>query len=212
MKLMLALLLAAAPPAKVDAKLVGAWGAPDLAILSLRADGTGKLEKQAVVKWTADGTTLTLTDDRDEVQALPYRLEGGKLVLTLGGQPLELQHPKPGAAMKRQAKAPQTEQERAMAYLAAQGFNPGAEMGNEQMGLSLTFSAWCTGKVKLTFEEGGFWGEGPRRGRWQVRSGRLFMSEGNVATLKPVRDFSSSEVVDGNPALKLEGKTYVSCN
>lgn len=67
--------------------LVGRWGP-----LELRADGLGALVPFMCGVWTADEKVIKLAKANGETLALPYRLEGEKLFLTLDGKdkgPLE---------------------------------------------------------------------------------------------------------------------------
>ena len=46
---------------EVDAKLVGTWLAGGTPFVTFNANGTGQMEEDKV-KWTADGSSLTVTD------------------------------------------------------------------------------------------------------------------------------------------------------
>jgi hypothetical protein len=69
-------------PANADPKsIVGAWDGPD-GTVTVRADGTARTGGQDF-KWSADASTITLSDDKNWVK-IPYKLEGDKLVLGTG--------------------------------------------------------------------------------------------------------------------------------
>ena len=71
-----------APRANNDPKsLVGVWDGPD-GTVTVRADGTSRSGGQDF-KWSADATTITLSDEKNWVK-IPYKLEDDKLVLGTG--------------------------------------------------------------------------------------------------------------------------------
>jgi hypothetical protein len=70
------------PANNTDPKsLIGTWDGPE-GTVTVRADGTSRSGGQDF-KWSADATTLTLSDDKNWVK-IPYKLEGDKLVLGSG--------------------------------------------------------------------------------------------------------------------------------
>ena len=85
--LVVSLTLSGAP--KVDAKLVGTWLAGGAPFVTFNGNGTGQME-EGKVKWTADGTTLTVIDEEGTPDKVTYRVEGDTLTMTMGGIPIAL--------------------------------------------------------------------------------------------------------------------------
>src|SRR5688500_4429509 len=88
MQLLLLALLAASP--KVDPAVVAAWGMNGEVLFDLRADGTGSSDGEPI-RWSADGKMLRIIDEEGEAEAVPYQLQGGKLVISLNGVSLPLE-------------------------------------------------------------------------------------------------------------------------
>ena len=171
MAALLSLTLSGAP--KLDDKLVGTWLTGSAPFVTFNANGTGTME-EGKVKWSADGKTLTVTDDGGGVDTLTYTLSGGTLTLNMGGVPMALTKAGAGVQVKKQGifsakagKGNQVSEEEAdrealaeaQAYLAKNGQagQPGAAQrplqpqaqpphaaGNDQLSQLLLSSAWCS--------------------------------------------------------------------
>ena len=97
MSLVLSLALHAAP--KVDPKLVGTWTLANEPFMTLNANGTGLMD-EGKVKWTADGSSLVVTDDEGTADKAGYKVDGDTLVMTMGGIPLTLTRAGAGVQVK----------------------------------------------------------------------------------------------------------------
>jgi hypothetical protein len=169
--LVVSLTLSGAP--KVDAKLVGTWLAGGAPFVTFNANGTGAME-EGKVKWTADGSNLTVIDDEGTADKATYKLEGDKLTMLMGGIPIALTRAGAGVAVQKQgalaAKAAKlnrgSEEDADKEALAqaqvwlqkngqAQGGQTGAPQqaapqqapraaGNDQLSRVLLSSAWCS--------------------------------------------------------------------
>ncbi len=91
----LALVLSGAP--KSDPKLVGTWLAGTAPFATFNANGTGQMDDGAI-KWTADGHTLSVTDDEGTTDRVSYQLSGDSLTVSMGGVPMTLTRAGKGAA------------------------------------------------------------------------------------------------------------------
>jgi hypothetical protein len=99
MSLVLSLALHAAP--KVDPKLVGTWTLANEPFMTLNANGTGLMD-EGKVKWTADGSSLVVTDDEGTADKAGYKVDGDTLVMTMSGIPLTLTRAGAGVQVKKQ--------------------------------------------------------------------------------------------------------------
>jgi hypothetical protein len=231
--LLLSLALCGAP--QVDAKLVGSWALAGRPFITLNADGTGAMEG-ARVKWTADGKTLVVTGEDGTPDKLSYHLEAGALSMDMGGFPLTLNRtqvgPSPKVSPPGQAVTPPA--------AAPQGApRPAA---NDPLSRLLLSSAWCSftyNKVtgassssRYQFFPNGSWNNGGRSetynsgangsvagqydsangGRWEVRSGQLWMSTPQAPVLQPVGAFSVTRNSSGYPIINANGQEFSSCN
>ena len=97
--LILSLALHAAP--KVDPKLVGTWVLANQPFMTLNANGTGLMD-EGKVKWSADGSSLVVTDDEGTADKAGYTLDGDTLVMTMGGIPITLTRAGAGVQVKKQ--------------------------------------------------------------------------------------------------------------
>ena len=213
--LALALVLAAAAPApvKIDQKLVGGWYAADVAYLNLKADGTGTLDK-VKVKWKVEDEALTLDDGTNKPDVGGYRLDGDRLVITLGGLPIELSKTRGASAPKTKAakRRPLTKDEKSLAYLKAHGFSPGEYLSADGFGQILGANPWCSADRRIEFDSGGGWSaDGERGGRWVVRRGKMFMGDG-MNPLKLVNDFAMNLGSGMGMSLHLNGTDFDVCN
>lgn len=215
MKLVLALLLAAAP-AKTDPKLVGTWLAGGVAFITFKADGTGVMEDDKV-KWSADGKTLKVTDDEGETDTATYQVTGDELVMTLGSVPLTLrragagvQVKKQGALAKRAEKAAGTDDDDAAALALAQqylqalqqqgqqgqapagGARPQAA-GSDQLSRLLLSSAWCSFRYnKVSGASSSTRVQFYANGTWSTGSRSETYSSGSAGTVAGQSDTSGN--------------------
>lgn len=97
--LILSLALHAAP--KVDQKLVGTWVLANEPFMTLNANGTGLMD-EGKLKWSADGSSLVITDDEGTADKAGYKVDGDTLVMTMGGIPLTLTRAGAGVQVKKQ--------------------------------------------------------------------------------------------------------------
>ena len=154
--LIVSIALAAAP--KVDQRLVGTWLAGNQPFITFAGNGTGTME-EGRVKWTADGASVTITDETGDVEKAGYQVDGDTMTMTVGGIPVALK--RSGVAVKKQsalaAKAAKANQGSeadadkeamalAQAWLAQNGQRPQQPRGagNDQLSQLLTSSAWCS--------------------------------------------------------------------
>ncbi len=101
MLLTLVVSLALSGSPKVDAKLVGTWLAGGTPFVTFNANGTGQME-EGKVKWTADGSNLTVIDDEGTADKATYKLAGDTLTMTMGGIPIALTRAGAGVAVQKQ--------------------------------------------------------------------------------------------------------------
>lgn len=228
--------LGAAP--KVDQRLVGTWFAGSEPFFTLAANGTGSME-DARVKWSADGKTLTVTDEDGETDRGTYVVEGDVLTLTLGGIPVQLRR----AGAKTPAASPGEEKARRKPDAPPVPQAPPTAprgAGADQLSQLLLSSAWCSfryNKVsgasstsRVQFFPDGSWAMGARgetyssgpngtvsgqtdssdRGQWQVRNNTLWLSEGG-GPVQPVEGFSVTRNSNGYPIINADGREYSSC-
>lgn len=169
LSLVVSLALCAAP--KTDPKLVGTWLAGNEPFITFAANGTGAME-EGKVKWSADGSHLTITDDEGETDKATYVVDGDAMTLTIGGFPVALKRAGAGVAVKKQsalqakaAKASKVSEEdadkeamaQAQAWLAQNGQGQQQQQqqqpprqgkpraaGTDQLSQLLTSSAWCS--------------------------------------------------------------------
>lgn len=97
--LILSLALHAAP--KVDQKLVGTWTLANEPFMTLNANGTGLMD-EGKLKWSADGSSIVITDDEGTADKAGYKVDGDTLVMTMGGIPLTLTRAGAGVQVKKQ--------------------------------------------------------------------------------------------------------------
>lgn len=97
--LVVSLTLSGAP--KLDAKLVGTWLAGGAPFVTFNANGTGAME-EGKVKWSADGSNLTVVDDEGTADKATYKIEGDKLTMMMGGIPIALTRAGGGVAVQKQ--------------------------------------------------------------------------------------------------------------
>lgn len=158
---------------KVDQRLVGTWLAGNEPFITFAANGTGTME-EGKVKWTSDGSTVTITDDTGDVEKVSYQVEGDAMTMTVGGFPVQLKRAGAGVAVKKQSalaakaakvNAQMSEEDAdkeamalAQAWLAQNGQAQGGPQqpvaqggrqqpraaGNDQLSQLLTSSAWCS--------------------------------------------------------------------
>lgn len=101
MLLTLVVSLALSGSPKVDAKLVGTWLAGGTPFVTFNANGTGQME-EGKVKWTADGSNLTVIDDEGTADKATYTVEGNSLTMNMGGIPIALTRAGAGVAVQKQ--------------------------------------------------------------------------------------------------------------
>lgn len=226
MALVVSLSLAGAP--KLDARLVGTWLAGAEPFFTLAADGSGRLD-DAKVRWTADGTTLSVVDaETGETDRGTYVVEGDRMTLTMAGLPVQLVR---AGGRKQPAKA-----EAALPAAAP----PPRAAGVDQLSQLLLSSAWCTFRYNQTtgasnssrvqFLRNGTWSLGARgetynsgangtvagqydsgdSGQWAVRNGTLWMSEGQ-GPLQPLGGFAVTRNSSGSPVITADGREYTQC-
>ena len=155
---------------KVDPRLVGTWLAGNEPFITFAGNGTGTMD-EGKVKWSADGSTVLITDDTGESEKASYRVDGDAMTMTIGGIPVQLRRAGAGAAVKKQSalqakavKAAQGSEEdadkealaQAQAWLAKNGNNvqqpqqpprgsgTAKAAGADQLSMLLTSSAWCS--------------------------------------------------------------------
>ncbi len=282
MSLVLSLALHAAP--KVDPKLVGTWTLANEPFMTLNANGTGLMD-EGKVKWSADGSSLVVTDDEGTADKAGYKVDGDTLVMTMGGIPLTLTRAGAGVQVKKQgalaakaakanavseADADKEALAEAQVWLQKNGQGqpqqPGRgalqqgqpqqprAAGNDQLSRLLLSSAWCSfqyNKVsgtssteKYRFFPNGTWNatwffdryDSEGGGRWEVRSGQLYMSRVQLAvrvrhahlievddgqltdasaespTLTLVQPFGVTQNSNGSPIINSGGKEFSMCN
>lgn len=155
---------------KVDQRLVGTWLAGNEPFITFAANGTGTMD-EGQVKWSSDGSRLTITDDEGSTDQATYVVEGEVMTLTLGGMPVQLRRAGAGAAVKKQSalsakaakanraaseeEADQEAMATAQAWLAQQpqgqarqptapGVPQAKGAGADQLSSLLLSSAWCS--------------------------------------------------------------------
>lgn len=225
MNALLALALAAAPAFAAESPLVGTWLKDGAPFAEFRADGTGRVDHDAV-RWKADGKTLVLDYGDGEIERLAYALKGDALKTVMDGETAVFTR-----AGKPAAKA------------AAKSAKPGpapAKPGGDSLSKLLLSSPWCwfyynqhagtTRTSRVVFRADGTWVSGSTSelyssgasgtgvvgsnrgdgGRWAVKGGRLLMAEGGA----PLEDagLSVSRNSNGYPILKADGKEYSQCD
>ena len=209
--LLAALILASPCPARSsDSPLVGTWTRDGAAYAEFRADGTGRVDGQAVA-WSSDGRAVTLVNQNGESERVPFRLERGALKVAIDGRP---------ATLRR-------------------GTGKASRAGKDGLSALLLSSPWCnfsynkisgaSHEERVVFRSDGTWSSGARgesyssgaygsvagqsgsasSGRWQSRGGRLLMSKGAA----PVEDtgLSVARNSNGYPILTTGGKEYSQC-
>jgi hypothetical protein len=98
--LLVAVALGGAP--KADARLVGTWLAGNEPFITLAANGTGTME-DSKVKWSTDGSTITITDEDGETDKATFQVNGDAMTLTVNGMPVALKRAGAGVAVKKQS-------------------------------------------------------------------------------------------------------------
>lgn len=233
--MLLALLVLAAAP-KVDARLVGTWHLNGQRFVKLSADGGGEMEGERIT-WRVEGKTLVIKDEDGETERLPFELKDGVLTVRSEGATLTLTK---SASVPRAAAgdlAPPAATGRPQPQPREQAPAPG---GNDQLSRLLLSSSWCWIRYasgnsytqKVRFSPNGSWQDfsesdisvnnqyaqvtaqatGNRQGggRWAVRGGQFFLSEGD-GPLEPV-PLSVSYNSNGYPLITADGREYSQCN
>lgn len=223
--LVVSVALAAGP--KADPRLVGTWLAGGEPFITLAANGTGSME-DGKVKWSTEGSTLTITDDEGETDKVSFQVSGDVLTVSLNGMPMTLT--RAGSASKKQnvqAEQPVVPQQKSAR--------------NDQLSQLLLSSAWCsfsynkisgtTTQTRVQYFANGTWSAGGQRetynsgpngtvsgqtnntngGLWEVRNGQLWGSYGS-APLQPVQPFSVTRNSNGYPIINSLGVEYSMCN
>jgi len=204
--------------------LVGIWSKDGAPYAELKADGTGTVNGESV-RWDAKGGMLYLLGASGAAGAVPYKIEKGALKTLVDGMPATLTKGKPSKGGKSAKASP------------AKDSTPA---GKDQLSKLLMSSAWCSfrynkvsgasSQSRAVFRPNGTWGSGARAesyssgaygsvagqtdssggGRWQVKQGRLLMSEG-AGALADV-GLTVSRNSNGYPILNADGKEYSQCN
>jgi hypothetical protein len=220
------LLLLASTVLAADSPLVGTWLKDGAPFAEFRADGTGRVDHDAV-RWKADGKTLTLDYGDGEVERLAYSLKGDALKTVMDGEP---------ATFTRAGKPAG----KAAAKAVAKDAPAPAKAGGDSLSKLLLSSPWCwfyynqhagtTRTERVVFRADGTWSSGASSelyssgaagtgvvgsnrgggGRWKAAGGRLLMAEGGA----PLEDagLSVTRNSNGYPILKSDGKEYSQCD
>jgi hypothetical protein len=170
--LVMVLVLAGAP--KADPKLAGRWLLEGEPFATLKADGTGVLEEDAV-RWGVEKGELVLTAD-GETERVSYTLSGDTLTLHMG-VPLTLTRAGKagkGAGKTVQASAPEPREEEDVEFAVGEA-PPSAPAkkqpaGKDALSQLLLSSAWCsfsynkvsgaTSQSRVRFLPDGSWSSG----------------------------------------------------
>jgi hypothetical protein len=230
--LLLMLVLAAAP--KVDTRLIGTWHLNGQRFVTLAANGAGEFDGERIT-WGVDGKTLVIKDEDGETERLPFEFKDGVLSVRSEGATLTLTK---NAAAPRGAESKQATVATKPAPLAREPQQ--APAGNDQLSRLLLSSNWCWVRYasgnsytqKVHFSPNGTWqdfsesdisvnnqyaqvtaqatGNQQSGGRWAVRNGQFFLSEG-TGPLEPM-PLSVSYNSNGYPLITADGREYYQCN
>ena len=217
-KLLLLIALFARPAFAAD-PLIGSWDKDGAPASVVRADHTARIGTDEV-KWVADGKILRLTYANGETETMTYAIRGNVLTVTMEGE--SEVYTRSAAKGAKTAKA------------------PAEKAGSDKLSTLLLSTPWChfrynkisgaSHQERAVFRRNGTWDSGARGetyssgangtvsgqsdsssgGRWKVKGGSLFLSEGagelEDAGLKVSRNSN------GYPILNAGGKEYSSCN
>jgi hypothetical protein len=200
-------------------------------VLELRADGSASLAGDAM-RWSAKAGVLTLGQD-----VLPYRLQDGRLWLSMGSVQLAWKRlGSSAAATPMERAAARAQGGTAMAQGAA-----GGSREDEEARRLLMSSAWCSftynqrsgasstkrvvfrGDGVLAVGSGGetyssgyggtYAGQssGNQSMRWQLRNQRLYVDDGEGGGFQDV-GLSAQRNSSGYIILRADGREYSQCN
>ena len=125
---------------KVDPKLVGTWLAGNEPFITFAGNGTGTMD-EGKVKWSADGSTVLITDDTGESEKASYLVDGDAMTMTIGGIPVQLRRAGTGVTVKKQSAL------QARAAKAAQASDEDADKCATTSSTAATAtprSSWCS--------------------------------------------------------------------